>query len=96
MKSGRLTDQEVATYAGNKNLDSDVIREIAGNREWLRKYPVKLALVNNPKTPVAQTVALVGQLHKKDLLQLTRNRNVPSVVSEAANRLYRTKYKKMG
>jgi hypothetical protein len=95
VKSGRLTDQEVATYAGNKNLDSDVIREIGNNREWIRKYPVKVALVNNPKTPVAQTVSLVSQLQKKDLMHLTRNRNVPSVVNEAANRLYRTKYKKM-
>jgi len=96
VKSGRLTDQEVATYAGNKNLDSDVIREIASNREWIRKYPVKVALVNNPKTPVSQTVTLVSQLQKKDLMMLTRNRNVPSVVNEAANRLFRAKYKKMG
>lgn len=95
VKSGRLTDQEVAAFAGNKNLDSDVIREIAANREWIRKYPVKVSLVNNPKTPVAQAVAMVSQLQKKDLLQLTRNRNVPSVVGQAANRLYRQKYKKM-
>lgn len=95
VKSGRLTDQEVASYAGNKNLDSDVIREIAANREWIRKYPVKVSLVNNPKTPVAQAVSMVSQLQKKDLLQLTRNRNIPSVVSSAANRLFRQKYKKM-
>ena len=94
VKSGRLTDQEVANYAGNKNLDSDVIREIASNREWIRKYPVKVALVNNPKTPVSQTVSLVSQLQKKDLMMLTRNRNVPSVVNEAASRLFRTKYRK--
>ena len=95
VKSGRLTDQEVASFAGNKNLDSDVIREISANREWIRKYPVKVSLVNNPKTPVAQAVSMVSQLQKKDLLQLTRNRNVPSVVSQAANRLFRQKYKKM-
>ena len=95
VKSGRLSDQEVATYAGNKNLDSDVIREIACNREWIRKYPVKVSLVNNPKTPVSQAVTMVSQLQKKDLLQLTRNRNIPSVVNEAANRLFRQKFKKM-
>ena len=95
VKSGRLTDQEVASFAGNKNLDSDVIREIAANREWIRKYPVKVSLVNNPKTPVAQAVSMVSQLQKKDLMHLTRNRNVPSVVNQAANRLFRKKYKKM-
>jgi hypothetical protein len=42
---------------------------------------------------VAQAVALVGTLQKKDLMMLTRNRNVPSVVTEAAVRLFRQKYK---
>ncbi len=93
VKSGRLSDQEVASYAGNKNLDGEVIREIVANKEWMRKYPIRVALVNNPKTPVSEAVSIVSQLQKKDLMMLTRNRNVPSVVSEAAVRLYRTKYR---
>ncbi len=93
VKSGRLTDSEVTAFAGNKNLDSDVIREICNNREWMRKYPIKVALANNPKTPVGQAVAAVAALQKKDLLMLTRNRNVPSVVNQAAVRLYRQKFK---
>ncbi len=94
VKSGRLTDGEVASYAGNKNLDGDVIRELASNREFSRKYPVKVALVNNPKTPVSVAVSLVNQMQKKDLMMLARNRNIPSVVTDAANRLVRQKYRK--
>lgn len=93
VKSGRLTDQEVASYAGNKNLDGDVLREIANNKEFTRKYPVKVALVNNPKTPVSVAVGFVNAMQKKDLMMLTRNRNVPSVVTEAAQRLFRQKYR---
>lgn len=93
VKSGRLSDQEVASYAGNKNLDGDVLREIAMNREFTRKYPVKVALVNNPKTPVSVAVGFVGSMQKKDLMMLTRNRNVPSVVTEAAQRLFRQKFR---
>jgi hypothetical protein len=94
VKSGRLSDQEVANFAANKNLDNDVLREIAANREWTRKYPVKVALINNPKTPVGVAVRFVASMQKKDLLSLTRNRNIPSVVSQAANRLFRQKYLK--
>ena len=94
VKSGRLSDQEVATYAGNKNLDNEVLRHIASNPEWTRKYPVKVALVNNPKTPVSTAVTMVSTMQKRDLLTLTRNRNIPSVVSAAALRLYRQKYRK--
>ena len=93
VKSGRLTDQEVASFAGNKNLDGEVLREIAANSEFTRKYPVKVALVNNPKTPVSMAVTMVNSLQKKDLMSLTRNRNVPSVVTTAATRLFRKKYR---
>ena len=93
VKSGRLTDQEVASFAGNKNLDGEVLREIATNSEFTRKYPVKVALVNNPKTPVSMAVTMVNSLQKKDLMSLTRNRNVPSVVTTAATRLFRKKYR---
>lgn len=94
VKSGRLSDREVASHAANKNLDGEVIREIAQNREFTRRYPVKVALANNPKTPVSLAVSLVGSMQKKDLLALARNRNIPSVVTEAANRLVRKKYRK--
>jgi len=94
VKSGRLSDQEVAVYSGNKNLDSEVLRHIASNREWTRKYPVKVALVNNPKTPVSTAVSMVSTLQKRDLLSLTRNRNVPSVVCAAALRLFQQKHQK--
>ncbi len=92
VRSGRLSDTEVESFAGNKNLDGEVIREICNNNEWTRKYPVKVALINNPKTPVAQAVSMVSQMQKRDLLQLTRNRNVPSVITQAALRLYKQKY----
>ena len=94
VKSGRLSEQEVATFAGNKNLDGEIIRELAANREFTRKYPVKVALVNNPKTPVSLAVSMVPSIQKKDLIALTRNRNIPSVVSQAAVRLVRQKYRK--
>ena len=80
--------------AGNRNLADEVLREIAMNREWLRKYPVKVALVNNPKVPVSVAMSIVPQLHKRDLLELSRNHNVSSVISQAARRLYRQKYQR--
>ena len=94
IRSGRLSDREVSSFAGNKNLDGEVIREIAMNREFSRRYPVKVALVNNPKTPVSLAVGLVSSMQKKDLMALARNKNIPSVVTEAAVRLVRKKYRK--
>jgi len=93
VKSGRMSDGEGLAAANNRNLADDVIREVAGNREWARKYPFQVALVNNPKCPVSTAMSFIRTLNKRDLQALTRNRNVASAVNQAATRLYREKYK---
>ncbi|MFN7144397.1 MAG: hypothetical protein ACK4YP_11515 [Myxococcota bacterium] len=91
VKSGRLSDGEVLTHAGNRNLPEEALREIATNREWTRKYPVKVALVNNPKCPPSVSISLVPYLQAKDLASLSRNRNVSSVVFSLAGKLAKQK-----
>lgn len=91
VKSGRLSDAEVVAYSGNRNLESDVLREIGTNREWVRKYPVQVQLVNNPRCPPSIAVRFVPGLQAKDLAALARNRNVSSVVFQMATRLARQK-----
>ena len=84
VKSGRMSDSEAAAAAANKNLHGDVLREISSNREFLRKYTVKVALVNNPKCPTGVAMGIISQLHRSDLNALSRNKNVPSVVQKRA------------
>jgi hypothetical protein len=94
VKSGRLSPSEVAAFAGNRNLGDGVIREIAMNPEFLRKYPVQVALVNNPKTPPAVALKFISGLHKRDLKALSNNKNVGSVIFLTAKKLFKSKYQK--
>ena len=94
VKSGRLTPNEVASFAGNKNLHDEVVRLIADNKEFTRKYPVQVALVNNPKTPPSVALRLLQGLHKRDLQQLANNRNVSSVIFGTALKMFKAKYRK--
>ena len=96
VKSGRITDNEVMTIATNRAIHEDVIRELARVKEYLRKYPVKVALAGNPKTPIPVTMRLLTSLHVKDLGKLAKNRNVSSAVFTAANKLYRAKKSQRG
>ncbi len=96
VKSGRMTDNEALNAAGNRNLAMDVLRELSANREFMRKYPVKVALVNNPRTPVSVAVAIVSQLQKRDLETLARNRNVSSVLFGMAEKMVRQKSQNQG
>lgn len=93
VKSGRMSDGEGLAAAANRNLADDVIREVATNREWVRKYPFMVALVNNPKCPASVAMGFIRNLNRRDLQALTRNRNISSAVSQAATRLFREKFK---
>jgi len=94
VKSGRLTPNEVSSFAGNKNLHDEVVRLIASNKEFVRKYPVQVALVNNPKCPLPVALKLMQNLQKRDLQQLANNKNVPSAIFGTAMKMFKAKYRK--
>ena len=91
IKSGRITDREVMAIASNRAINEDVIRALSAHREYLRKYPVKVALASNPKTPIPTSIGLLSSLHVKDLHRVSTNRNVSSAVFSAATRLYKAR-----
>jgi len=61
--------------------------EISKHRTWIKNYNVKLALVSNPKTPLALAIKLLDHLHDRDLQNLSRSKNVSFVLSRSAMRL---------
>jgi hypothetical protein len=83
----KLTLNEVEFFAASRNVDEEVLREIARNRDWSKEYAVILALVNNPKTPVGVALTLVPKLHIRDLRFLAKNRGVPEAVRVVAKRM---------
>ncbi len=87
LKSPKVTEGEIAMFANSRNVCDDVIRIIAGNKEWVKNYRVKVALVNNPKTPVPVAMRLVNSLNTKDLKDLASSRNVSGAVVNLARNL---------
>jgi hypothetical protein len=89
LRSPKITDSEIMRFAQERNTPEDIILAICKNRTWLRTYQVKLALVNNPKTPLPKAIQFLDHLHDKDLQALSRNKNVPSVLSQTAWQVFR-------
>lgn len=86
IRSPRITDGEILTQAQNKACLEDVLRVIYSNREWLRKYAVKLALVKNPKVPQGVSMRLLATLHEHDVKHLAKDKNVPGSVQSLAKK----------
>ncbi|HLL53943.1 MAG TPA: hypothetical protein VK447_10375 [Myxococcaceae bacterium] len=87
IRSPRITDGEVLVSANNRAVNDEVLRIIYNNREWVKKYPIKMALVKNPKTPLAISMKFLSTLRESEVKDLARNKNVPSGIQMAAKKM---------
>ncbi|MGI5862058.1 MAG: hypothetical protein ACOX6T_08365 [Myxococcales bacterium] len=87
INSPRITDAEVLGLAQSKTTSDDVLRVIMGSREWTRQHQVKLALVKNPKVPMAVAMRFMSTLRDAEVRELAKNKNIPSGVRLHAKKM---------
>ena len=83
----RITEQEVEKIAAMRAISVDILRQIGNSRQWSRHYPIVHNLARNPRTPIANVLAILSRLQLKDLASLSKNRNVSDAVRRQALRL---------
>jgi hypothetical protein len=83
----KITETEVEIVAKSRSTPEEVIRKITKKREWMKNYPIVLAIVSNPKTPAGNAVPLISELKTKDLVVLEKSKNVSEAVRAASRRL---------
>ena len=91
LDSPKITDEEIITFAGNKNLSKDVTLIISKKKEFIKNYRVKVALVNNPKTPLPTAITFLRYLLPNDLRKISKSKNVPTVLSKTAVKMLENK-----
>ncbi len=82
-----INEGEVVAVAANRAVCDEVIRIIAQSREWTRNYQVKLALMNNPKTPLGLAIRFLPSVRLSDLKGLSTNKNISATLATAAKKL---------
>ena len=91
LSSPKITDSEVELFAAAKNLDENVLREIARNRRFMKNYPVVRNLATNPKTPLDVAMPLVKMLMIFDLKSLQKSKSVSEIIRKMAQKYYQEK-----
>ena len=94
MRNPRITDQEVESIAGMRNVEDEVLRLISARRDWMGKYNIMLTLCRNPKTPMGVVLPLINRLTLRDLKGLKDDKGVPQVVRETAKKFYLSRTQK--
>ncbi len=83
----RITLEEVLAMAKNRSIHGSLLRQVADQRDWVRQYSIRLALVTNPKTPLQISLKLMPGLHEREVRALAKSRNVSSVIQAQARRM---------
>ena len=74
----QITEIEIVNFAKSPKIGFALLRKIATNRDWLKNYQVRLALVKNPRTPLPIALKLLSTLRDTDLKELAKSK----VISE--------------
>jgi hypothetical protein len=96
MRNPRLTENEVESIAGMRNVDEEVLRLIGNRRDWTGKYNIMLTLCRNPKVPVGVVLPFINRLTLRDLKTLKDDKGVTQVVRETAKKFYLARTQKTG
>lgn len=87
IRNPRITEQEVVSASQSRQICDEVIRIISASKELSRPYGVKVALVNNPKTPLPTAMRMITLLREADVRALAKSKNVSTAVANQARRL---------
>lgn len=87
INNSRITESEVEKIASMRSVPEDVLRLIAINRNWVRNYQIMHKLAQNPRTPISHVISILTRLQLKDLIGISKNRNVSDAVRRQAFRL---------
>ena len=87
IKNPRITEAEVLTLIKAGIQNDEIMRLICANKEWIKSYKIRKALVENNRTPVQNAIRYLGTMGERDLAQLAKSKNIGSVISTMAKRL---------
>ena len=87
VKNPRITDGEVLTMLKVGVQNDEIIRLICANKEWIKAYKIRKALVECPKTPLPNALRYLASLNEKDIAGYAKSKNISSVLSTQAKRM---------
>lgn len=93
IRNPRITEQEVLVIARSSIQNDEILRVICANKEWIKNYQIRKALVENNKTPLPAALRFLATLSEKDLAHLAKSKSISSVLSTQARKLILSKKK---
>ncbi len=87
IKNPRLTEAEVVKITASKTTPDDILRLVARNKQWLKNYNIRVAMVMNAKTPLPVSMRLLDSLNTRDLASAAKSKYIPHALAGNAARI---------
>ena len=87
IKNPRITEAEILQILKVGVQNDEIVRLICANKEWIKNYLVRKALVDCPKTPLPLALRFLASLNDKDIAGYAKSKNISSVISTQAKRM---------
>jgi hypothetical protein len=91
IKNPRITDGEILTILKVGVQNDEIVRLICANKEWVKNYLIRKALISCPKTPLPNALRYLATMNEKDLAGYAKSKNISSVLSTQAKRMLLSK-----
>ncbi len=91
LKNPRISEGEVVGVVKNRSTPEELIRIVLLNRDWVKIYDIKRALVVHPRTPLQNAMRYMTFLSEKDIRELAKSRDVGQAIVNNAKRMLMTR-----
>jgi hypothetical protein len=81
-----LIEMDVLRLCARRPVASEALREVFQSARWIVRYPIKVALILNPYTPLDIALQLAPLMHEQDLKRVLEASDLPSELHEACRR----------
>ena len=87
IKNPRITEAEILNLIKSGIQNDEIMRLICANKEWIKNYNIRKALIENSRTPLQNASRYLATMNDKDLASFAKSKNISSVISTMARRL---------
>jgi len=87
LQNPRISEKEILTIVKGKSIPEEIISIVTRKKEWMKRYPIRLTITSNPKTPLPVAMKLLYTLRDTDLRKIGRSKDVSVHLSAGARKI---------